>query len=235
MDDSEYWVRTHCEGLPTAALLQFALSSKPDEWIVATSAFGRIEDYLMAARVQMSRIWADLLASDDMFQAAKVRDGGDVVAGPNWDAHGQGFELHRLAFIDIHFYFNCWDSVRKMLRLLNKDLKTLKTPSLVFTKHRMELDHYSDARHNLEHFDERLPGKRNASKAVSPPDSLVSGASYLGYGNLIGGEYRFGPDSWDVTPNSLQRLEAVVADLDAGIREETIAMLIEQQQARRAG
>jgi len=118
--------------------------------------------------------------------------------------------------VDMHFYLICWDSVGKMMRLVARC--GLPDVREVCRRHEPMIERYRQARHHLEHFDERLPGGKKVNSMIMPGD----------LGNLSGGSYSFGGENWDMTPASLESLKRIVAEVESQLRSSAITSIQDQ-------
>jgi hypothetical protein len=153
-----------------------------------------INDYLEGARVQMQRIWVN-------WEKAKARTAED------WRvAHSQTFR-------DIHYYFICWDTTLKMILFLKK-WSGLSAPQRVYRQYKSELEKYKSGRDHLEHFEDRLLGKKKNREKLAQPGHL---------GDLdILGNYYFGGEHFDVSPKNVSLLEEIVSTLKIKLYEEAV-------------
>jgi len=115
-----------------------------------------------------------------------------------------------MLFFDIHFYFVCWDKVHKLFLKFcdivgSADLEKIKT------KYISDFQKYSEARHNLEHIDERLLGKARGKKPKFPGD----------LGNLVGDYYTFWGEKYYIGNKSSETLNDFYKEL-LGWLEKTI-------------
>jgi len=85
----------------------------------------------------------------------------------------------------------------------------------VCDRHRGTIERYRQARHHLEHFDERLPGGKRVNSMSMPGD----------LGNLWGGMYSFGGENWDISPASLELLKEIVSEVDSQLRSSAIVAI----------
>ena len=112
------------------------------------------------------------------------------------------------ALMDVHFYFICWHAVHQHITVL-RSISGLRSPTTVWKRYRVHLEHFSRGRDHLEHYPDRLRGKKNKKgEGLARP-------GYLGDLDALG-TYFFGGDSFDVTTKSLAVLDEIVA---AVIRE----------------
>ncbi len=181
--------------LETETLLHWTVAD-PKKALRCSIAMGGINKYLVAAQIQMDRIWKGL---------DKVKEGLDKVKEGSEDFK----DSLPQAFCDIHFYFICWDTILKMMEVL-KRCSDYSSVGHVLKKHRKKMEEYREARDHYEHYDERLPGGK---WDLPKPGDL---------GNIKGSNFTLGGDRWDIGPASLKRLEKIVAELDAAVRAEGI-------------
>jgi hypothetical protein len=218
------------ENIDAGTLLLWYVEQNPTR---ASAAMNRINFYLEAARVQMQRIWTALdeekrLLDEDLKLMESYHKKWAELRHMSMEekfnklrklekemSRGNLERTKRIAlrqqviaqvFADIHFYFICWDTIHKMMKVLKK-YSGFKSAIEVYKTHQKTLEQYAAARNHHEHLDERLPGgKRDMGSDL---------------GNLVtGGKFSFGGEKWDVTPSSLKLLEKIVAELNSKICEE---------------
>lgn len=101
-------------------------------------------------------------------------------------------------FLDVHLYFTCWDKVHKLfLKLI--EVVGDHTLEGLYKKYQPAFEKYSNARHHLEHIDERLVGKKR---------NKISQAKFQNdLGNLIGNDYTFWGEKYDISDKSIKQLQ----------------------------
>lgn len=161
-------------------------------------AMSMMEKYLSAAYQQVKRITEELAWVE---QQATQRN-------PNWTT------FQNQAFVDMHFYFTCWDAIGKMMRTIARR-SGLESARRVYDKHRQSMERYRNARHHLEHFDERLPGGKKVDELKVPGD----------LGNLAGTTYSFGGETWDIGPDSLKALSEIIGEFQREVHKESVEIL----------
>lgn len=164
-------------------------------------AMDQINKYLVGARTQIRRIKRSV-EKIDQSHSDMMKPG---LSPTSWQA------ALEQAFLDIHYYFVCWDAARKMIEFL-KTHSGFKAVGEVYKHHRRVLERYGDARDHLEHYDERLCGRKKKENLAVPSDM----------GNLHGYVYTLGGERYDAGPDSLKKLERIVSDLNGKICEEGI-------------
>lgn len=147
------------------------------------------------AAIAMSRLYAYLGAAREQVRVIEVLGRKAYPKKPSYSS------TMIQAFIHIHLYFICWAAIGRMIEVI-KGCSGLKAPNNVWKKYRVELKQYADARDHFEHYEERLPGGK---KEISS------------YGNLQHGWFSLGDHRWEVSKESLKKLENIVAKLDANI------------------
>lgn len=122
----------------------------------------------------------------------RIKDNEARVAATKWP---ESFKLPlETIFLDIHLYLICWDKVHKLLIRLTEVVGDSSLKSFL-KKYKPILMKYSEARHHLEHIDERLVDKK-CSKASQP--KLRSDL-----GNLSGHYYTFWGERYEVSDRSI--------------------------------
>src|SRR5713101_7860984 len=155
------------------------------------------------AAIAMSRIYGYL-------RAARKQDHAIEALEKKADPKKPSYSSTMIqAFIHAHLYFICWAAIGRMIEVVRRS-SGLKAPHGVWKKHRKTLNSYAAARDHFEHYEERLPGGKRSEKLVNPSD----------YGNLHHGWFSLGGYRWDVSKESLKKLENIVEELDANISRE---------------
>lgn len=169
-------------------------------------ALRRINDYLTAARNQIRRIKRCRDRRDRM-----IADMEKSISQTAWQMPLRRRQrTSSQVFRDIHFYFVCWDTIHKMIGFL-KDRSGFKVVGDLYKCHRKILKHYSDVRDHLEHYRERIEGRKKNENLANSWDM----------GNLEGYVYTINRERYDAGPVSLKQLEKVVSELNIKIYEET--------------
>lgn len=170
-------------------------------------ALRRINDYLIAARNQIRRIKRCRDKKDRM-----IADMEQSISQTAWQTlprrrpttSGQALQ-------EIHFYFVCWDTIHKMIGFL-KDRSGFKVVGDLYKCHRKILKHYSDARDHLEHYRERMEGRKKNENLANSWDM----------GNLEGYVYTINRERYDAGPVSLKQLEKIVSELNQKVLQEAM-------------
>lgn len=149
------------------------------------------------AAIAMSRIYAYLGAARKQVRAIEALE---KRAHPKKASYSSTMIQ---AFIHVHLYFICWAAIGRMIEVIRR-CSGLEAPNRVWKQYRVELKRYTDARHHFEHYEERLPGGKMSAKLFNPGD----------YGSLHNGWFSLGGNRWDVSNESLRRLENIVTELD---------------------
>jgi len=206
----------------------FAVASNSDEaisgqTITASFAYSRLEMYGVAASIQMDRIWAyiktmnlNMPPEPSIVEENKVRDYFDSAK-----------KLYTPLYIDIHFYFSSWDNIGKMMAVLSGQ-SVFQEARKVYTSHIKHLENYRSARHTFEHFDERLPGKKNEGRVREV--IIVPGSSPTqNYGGVSDDDfYEFSDKRWDIKPSSLNLLQNIVSEFKEEIHKKVDLILASQ-------
>jgi hypothetical protein len=104
--------------------------------------------------------------------------------------------LLQTLFLDIHFYFICYDKAQNLFKIIvnidgNQELKNL------WEKFKPLFKPYNNVRNHLEHIEERI---RNTSLSD--------------FGNLRDNIYTFGGEQFDIGPSSLKVLTDVYESIN---------------------
>lgn len=179
-----------------ASTLLHWTTTDPDNGVRCAVAMMWIDKYLIGAQNQFRRIKRLKTTLDRGF----LKPGVSIVSRQRAMTE---------IFIEVHFYFICWDSIRKMVAFLRSH-SGFKVINEIYKRRKKLLEDYGAARDHLEHYNERLLGRRKG-KALSNPSDM---------GNLHGYIYSLGGEKYDVGPDSLKRLKKIVKDLNAQICKE---------------
>ena len=81
----------------------------------------------------------------------------------------------------------------------------------VFDSYRKEFEHYVAGRNSFEHFHNRLPGQAEAHrvKEIQPDPGAGPHRVFAGFS---GGKYVHSNLEWDISPESLERLEGYISE-----------------------
>jgi hypothetical protein len=112
-------------------------------------------------------------------------------------------------FADIHFYAICWNAIGRNLTVIRSETKSYGM-RCAMRPYAADFTEYKRMRDHLEHFDDRLPGRRGVKRLKQPWD----------LGNAFGGVYSFGGDKVDIGPQSLLRLRRVVTSVEMALKQE---------------
>ena len=151
----------------------------------------------LRAAIAMSRIFAYLQAARHQVRLIETYEKKIVPKKASYSAN------MIQAFIHVHLYFICWAAIGRMIEVIRR-CSGLEGPNKVWKKYRRALESYSDARDHFEHYEERLPGGKMPGKLGSPGD----------YGSLHKGSFSLWGYRWDVSKESLKKLETIVTGLD---------------------
>ncbi len=174
----------------------------------------RIRHYHDAARVQVERISA-LLADH---------------TATHEERHPFVTEFSVRITVEAHFLFICWDAILKQIDALRENSFRLRSPKRIYKKHKRVLSTYQRARDHMEHYDERLPGRKN-SVWRSPDDRSVEGSVP---GVVEGQEFVFAGERWDVGATCLLQLDEIVSDLQGELLRELEDRFEQWKQAQAA-
>jgi len=137
--------------------------------IAASVSLLSLEKYVNGAIIQWERIQSDKKS----------------LPGP-----GPGVDRTQMLtlFLDIHFYFVCYDKAQNLLEHLARTDGDVKLDEL-WQNHKSGFKPFNDARNHLEHIETRMNAK------------------YLSdFGNLVGNTFTFGGESFDVSATGLKIL-----------------------------
>lgn len=186
-----------------------------DDWgalVATTTALDQIGVYHRAARRQMDRL-------DAIFSELESLPPEDDAGEDGRSARGDAFEL---LSVESGYYFACWHRIERMMHLL-AETSGLAGAGAVYARHKPELDRYATVRNDLQHIDARLPGRGGTHKkaldrgaAINPFDGSWSFGTIARHTR----SYHLGGVTVELNRDGLQRLEVIVADLDAALRRE---------------
>lgn len=126
---------------------------------------------------------------------------------------------------EMHFYLTCWALIMNLMSVVNRISQAGKE---AFERHAGTLTRYRNARHEVEHFDERLPGGKHANTtrvSANPSLYLISAL------NPEQGLFVVGDQQWDVGPGSLTLLQRIVAEWHDAIHTEAVTKLTLREQS----
>ncbi len=183
-------------------------------------AYMRLDMYLLAATIQMKRIW---LHADDV--KSKMPDQSELRDVTDQSSFLKKVsELYAPLFVDIHFYFSSWDNAGKMMRVLSKQPE-LVAAKLVYEKHWSHINHFSNGRHTFEHFHDRLPGEKDEHRVKEVIQSPGAGPSRIYSGVTEDGFYVHSDDKWDIKPTSLELLLNIAAEFKSAVHSAVDSLL----------
>ena len=171
-----------------------------DNAIDALMFSGRSPEASKRSAIALSRIYAYLKAARQQVREIEALEKKADHKNPSYSS------TMIQAFIHAHLYFICWAAIGRMIEVIRR-YSGLEDPNNVWKKYRAELKQYIDARDHFEHYEERLPGGKKSAGLINPSD----------YGNLRHGWFSLGGYQWDVSKESLKKLENIVAELDRTI------------------
>jgi hypothetical protein len=150
-------------------------------------AIASIRSYVEAAAVQIKRIDEDY---------SSITSGGET-----------DYAAHRLASIDIHFYFLIWSRVEEMIRLIEvRSGFGVTLPE----KDRQSLKRYKEARHHMEHYAERLPGGERMRPGVTGPGGVSIDPPR-------GRFWFYDDESWEIGDASLEELRRIAFEFETAV------------------
>jgi len=198
-----------------------------DKLLVATQngnascfAYRRLDTYLLAATIQMKRIWQDAEdVKSKMPDQSKLREFTDQSS-----FRKKVSELYAPLFVDIHFYFSSWDNAGKMMKVLSKQPE-LAAAKLVYEKHWPHINHFSNGRHTFEHFHDRLPGEKDEHRVKEVIQSPGAGPSKIYGGVTKDGFYVHSDGRWDIKPTSLELLLNIAAEFKSAVHSAVDSLL----------
>lgn len=182
--------------------LQFVVANGP----AVSFAYARLLLHLSAARMQMERIGAATNAARNSLPDSKPEASQEDMQTFIRD----GQQRLRGILVEVHFYFVCWTGCRNMLKIIVGQPEFLEAKK-IFDGHKKEFEHYTAGRNSFEHFHDHLPGQSEENR-VKPVQSDSSGPRRI-YMGLSSGKYIHSSLEWDITPNSLERLQKYVDEV----------------------
>jgi hypothetical protein len=186
---------------PTDALHAAIRLLRLDDGLGALIALGGLDSYFQAARRQQQRIER---AKRTVLKGASTR-------------------LQSL-FDELHFYLICWARIAKLSRFIAQATR-FRRAGRVLRRYHADLDARVDARHHLEHFEERLPGHPRRVKLAIPGDLLNMHGDFLTYGGK----------RIDIGPASLRQLKTIVTEFRAAVLYDSIEAIALADLNRAAG
>lgn len=113
-------------------------------------------------------------------------------------------------FIEIHFYFVCWVNCQNMIKVFGSFPEYIESKKY-FDSVRKHFDDYAEARNTFEHYHDRLPAGKHATKVKEIKRDPNAGPS-RNYGGIENGKYTFSDKSWDISPQSLNLLNSIIEE-----------------------
>ena len=165
-------------------------------------AFHQIESYLEAAKRQQRRIRRTRASINKVARKRRRKRLDDL-------------------FADIHFYLIAWSRINKLACSVRKTT-WLRRLGRVLRRHHAELKKRTDARHHLEHLEERLPGGKHQDRLKEPNDLLNMRNDFLTYGG----------ERLDVGPKSMRLLNEIVAQIRLAVLYDSMESLASTNQRR---
>lgn len=154
----------------------------------ATShCFSLAKRSLLAAEIQMERIWGPVIKSVD-----------------------NPLLPYEIKLIDIHFYFV---ALRNLYRYLNK---IMSDPAYSHLKADLEIlnnkwfRHYSKGREVFEHIDQKFPGEKHQDKIVEIEEKGARRKVHYGL-SMKDGVFTHSDESWDISKKSFAEFKDNVA------------------------
>lgn len=168
----------------------------------ATShCFSLAKRSLLAAEIQMERIWGPVIKSAD-----------------------NPLLPYEIKLIDIHFFFI---ALRNLYRYLNKIMSDLVYSHL---KADLEIlndkwfRHYSKGREAFEHIDQRFPGERHQDRIIEIEEKGARRKVHYGL-SMKDGVFTHSDESWDISKKSFVVFKDNVAQFMQKIVESSNIML----------
>ena len=118
--------------------------------------------------------------------------------------------LYDSIFIEIHFYFISWVNCQNMMKALGTLPEFIAAKKYADGKQKI-FGEYSEARNTFEHFIDRLPAGKNASRVKETRETADSGAR-RNFGGIKENYYTFSDKSWDISPKSFELLKSIVRE-----------------------
>lgn len=154
------------------------------------------------------------LYSIDGALAAAKRQQRRIARGKRQIARGLLSLSRGTLFADVHFYVICWARIAKLSQFISRTTR-FRRVGLVLRRYHPELDEMIQLRDHLEHFEERLPGGTKREQLQQPNDLF----------NMADDHATFGGHKFDVGPNSLKVLRAIVAELRTAVMFDSLERL----------
>lgn len=172
----------------------------------AAFAYNRLELHRQSAALQMKRIWEAAARPKPTTDEASVAS--DLLAMMRYSEEARAWNASVL--IEVHFYFVAWANCYRMLKLLTGDGAFLPAKKL-FDSHRKEFEHYVHGRNSFEHFEDRLPGRKKEHTVKEVRAGSASPRRI--YFGLQGQSYKHSDETWDISPQSLERLTSHIDEV----------------------
>ena len=173
----------------------------------ASFAYGRLQMHRSAAQTQMTRIGQAIAASTSTIP----EPGPGATQREMLDYMRDGTRRMQPVFTEIHFYFVSWTGCHNMLQILVGQPEFLNAKK-VFDSYRKEFEHYVAGRNSFEHFHDRLPGQAEAHRVKEIQPDPRAGARRV-FAGFSGGKYVHSSFEWDISPESLERLEQYIREV----------------------
>jgi hypothetical protein len=185
-----------------------------DEGVAISIALSTVSEYLGEAALLQTRMARAHRRIRDGH--ARRMSGGDR---RSLDAdRGLGRRKRGFPFQAAHFYATCWTIIGKHLMTL-RDISRLPQVGRALRPHLALFRQYASVRDHYEHFDERLPGRKNSTRLRVAND----------LGNLVGNKLSIGGDVVDMGPSSMQLLREIVREVLGAFKQEAIGRLMWEQ------
>jgi len=194
----EYWESmTHREKL-------FFVTSNGN---AATFAYDRLLLHLAAARTQMARIGTAIAASKATLPEPTPGSTQEEIRAYVRDGSRRMWPV----FAEVHFYFVCWSGCRNMLQILVGQPEFLKAKK-VYDCYKKEFEHNVAGRNSFEHFHDRLPGQ-SEERRVKEVQSGPGDSPHRIYAGFSEGKYIHSNLEWNISQESLEKLEKYVSEI----------------------
>jgi len=156
----------------------------------ATSCcFSLAERSLLAAEIQIARIWnQQVTVEDDLILPQEVK------------------------LIDIHFYFVALRNLYRHLKKVVSDPVFSHLDSELEALNQKWFKHYAKGREAFEHIDQRLPGGKHEKRIVEIEENGIRRRVHYGF-SMKRGIFSHSDESWDIGMNSFTELKTSVLRL----------------------
>ncbi|MEX2444519.1 MAG: hypothetical protein WD492_13000 [Alkalispirochaeta sp.] len=180
----------------------------------ASFAYERLLRYTDAADLQQKRITqAKQLIQPSPSESADTDDPELMMA-----RFRQAQKQYEKVLVEIHFYLISWVTCQNMMKMLS-ELEESQAACAYYKEKGSVFARYRNARHFLEHFDERLPGQKNVRimNTITAPGA----APRTNYGGITRDmQFTYSDSSCDVSAESVHHLKQLVSEFLSRWRED---------------